>query len=129
MIPTGPGPLSTVGLQIEYVLLMNVETCVSVPGKGILESLQELPAQKLNRRPRLVQDIDDDHEMLMEESGNLGFDIPQARLLKLMKVLYFLSGISAATWGRFGAIYYNEHGISMWCLIRRPRARLQRPKA
>lgn len=60
-----------------------------------------------------AQDIDDDHEMLIEELP--GKWESRARLLRLMKVLYFLSGISAATWGRFGTVYYNEHGICMWC--------------
>ena len=34
------------------------------------------------------------------------------RTLCLLRVLYFLAGISSSTWGRFSAVYYNEKGLT-----------------
>jgi MFS family permease len=36
------------------------------------------------------------------------FQSPDPRRLLFFKSLYFLSGLSGATWGRFGIIYYNQ---------------------
>jgi hypothetical protein len=35
------------------------------------------------------------------------------RTLVMLKFLYFLSGITASTWGRFSSVYYNQHGLSV----------------
>jgi hypothetical protein len=32
--------------------------------------------------------------------------------LLILKALFFLGGISASTWGRFGLVYYTEKGMS-----------------
>lgn len=52
----------------------------------------------------------------IEEAGDHGHEYRPAVSWAILKVLYFLSGISASTWGRFGTIFYNEHGLSMLLL-------------
>jgi hypothetical protein len=34
------------------------------------------------------------------------------RKLWILKALFFLGGISASTWGRFGLVYYTEKGMT-----------------
>jgi len=40
------------------------------------------------------------------------FPEPGARELLTLRVLYFLVGISGATWGRFSTVYYNEKSLN-----------------
>jgi PPP family 3-phenylpropionic acid transporter len=48
-----------------------------------------------------------------EEEVEVGFvdGLPWDRSI-LIKSLYFLDALGSSTWGRFGAIYYNLHGIN-----------------
>ena len=50
------------------------------------------------------EDDDDERTETEEEEEST---LCQSKLF-LFKVLYFLNGLSGATWGRFGIIYYNE---------------------
>lgn len=37
---------------------------------------------------------------------------PDAGRVLILKALFFLGGISASTWGRFGLVYYTQKGLS-----------------
>lgn len=52
-------------------------------------------------------DVDDDSSDRDSQSVN-PFPPPDPRRMLFFKSLYFLNGLSAATWGRFGIIYYNQ---------------------
>jgi hypothetical protein len=44
-------------------------------------------------------------EPLLEQTED---GLPCASRLLLFRPIYFLSGLSGSTWGRFGVIYYNQ---------------------
>jgi len=47
------------------------------------------------------------------EWGLLTSDLSELKSeIRIMKFLYFLTGVSHSTWGRFGAIYYMEKGLT-----------------
>jgi MFS transporter, PPP family, 3-phenylpropionic acid transporter len=48
---------------------------------------------------------EEDEEEKKEEEGEEEVDWGEVRLLKIM---YFLSGLTGSTWGRFAAIYFNK---------------------
>ncbi len=49
-------------------------------------------------------------EVGMSMSETAGSDIPSplSDQIRILKCLYFVDGLSASTWGRFGAVYYLQ---------------------
>ena len=50
------------------------------------------------------------------DTGSSGVEVdctpPDAARIRILKALFFLSGVSASTWARFGVIYYTQKGLT-----------------
>jgi hypothetical protein len=73
------------------------------------------------QNPKNIDDDDDDDAAgILDSLLHSPFPPPARGWLLFFKTLYFLSGLSAATWGRYGVIYCDKvkHLISPqigWC--------------
>jgi MFS transporter, PPP family, 3-phenylpropionic acid transporter len=78
--------------------------CPQVPHESNVEPNDTLTVPLLARADNSHEDYNDHHDDDDQEG------IPTARGLFLFRFLYFLNGLSASTWGRFGVVFYNQVG-------------------